>query len=224
MSAAAPQVSAALLITAVGAVGVLHTMVPDHWLPITVLARREDWTLGETAGVALRAGIGHVSSTLAIAAIAWIAGVAAARRFGGLVDMLAGLALIGFGAWIALAAWREQRAGEPTPPDPSRSQDHQQKSKELRKSRTALILILGSSPMVEGIPAFFAAAKYGAALVLTMSVVFGAATIMTYVVLCVGSIVGLKRVSRGRFERYGEVWSGGFIALVGFVFLAWPVL
>src|SRR6185369_8570826 len=31
--------------------------------------------------------------------------------------------------------------------------------------RTALLLVLGSSPMVEGIPAFFAAAKYGSVLI-----------------------------------------------------------
>jgi hypothetical protein len=38
-------------------------------------------------------------------------------------------------------------------------------------SRTALLLILGSSPMVEGIPAFFAAGRYGFGLIATMSAV-----------------------------------------------------
>jgi hypothetical protein len=32
--------------------------------------------------------------------------------------------------------------------------------------RTLLLLILGSSPMVEGIPAFFAASRYGVALIM----------------------------------------------------------
>jgi hypothetical protein len=31
---------ALLLIIAVAVVGVLHTMVPDHWAPITLLARQ----------------------------------------------------------------------------------------------------------------------------------------------------------------------------------------
>jgi len=44
-------------------------------------------------------------------------------------------------------------------------------------ARTALLLVLGSSPMVEGIPAFFAAAKYGVMLLAIMSIVFAAATI-----------------------------------------------
>jgi hypothetical protein len=41
--------------------------------------------------------------------------------------------------------------------------------------RTALLLILGSSPMVEGIPAFFAASTYGVPLLATMAAVFAAA-------------------------------------------------
>jgi len=90
--------------------------------------------------------------------------------------------------------------------------------------RTALLLILGSSPMVEGIPAFFAAARYGAGVIATMSIVFAAATIATYVGVCVYSARRLQAVSIGPIERYGEVLSGGFIALVGVVFLVWPVL
>ena len=37
-------------------------------------------------------------------------------------------------------------------------------------ARTALLLILGSSPMVEGIPAFFAAGKYGVGVIGAMAV------------------------------------------------------
>ena len=49
-----------------------------------------------------------------------------------------------------------------------------------------MLLILGSSPMVEGIPAFFAASKDGVGLVVVMSVVFAISTITTYV-CCVSS-------------------------------------
>ena len=89
-------------------------------------------------------------------------------------------------------------------------------------ARIALLLILGSSPMVEGIPAFFAAGKYGVGLIAVMAVVFAISTIATYVLLCVYSAAGLQRVRLGAFERYGEVLSGAFIALVGLVFWIWP--
>jgi hypothetical protein len=392
-----------LLIGAVAVVGVLHTLVPDHWVPITLIARQRGWSTAETARAALVAGTGHVVSTLAIASIVWIAGVAVATRFGQIVDAAASIALVGFGAWIAISAWREligrqghghrhghshahdfaylgadrihgpelQRidsshgelvlsiyeAGVPprfrltgthagrvdvetVRPSGSRQtfpfenhgtywesvdeipephgfdvtltvdhgghehhygtrfaehehghdhrhelqpHEHDEESEARRDplyaplhadaatltrhahihrhrrgpahahwhdhvpesahlipamlgepplhehrhkmtARTVLLVILGSSPMIEGIPAFFAAAKYGAALIVAMSAVFALSTIATYVVLCVYSAAGLRRVRLGAVERYGEVLSGAFIALVGIAFWIWPVL
>ena len=392
-----------LLIGAVAAVGVLHTIVPDHWVPITLLARQRGWSRRETALASLQAGTGHVLSTLLIAVIVWAAGVAVAQRFGHVVDTASSLALIAFGCWIAVSAWREMRreaghghghshshghihrhhfapsaihgperqhiplgeggldlsifeAGVPPRfrlsgiaadavraetrredgcrqiflfanhgtywesveeiPEPHqfrvtltieqggavqraatefREHDHgpvghghgraghdapaperdplyaplrgdtalltrhfhvhrhgqatlhahwhdhapatshaiaaasdtappMHEHRHKTTARTALLLILGSSPMVEGIPAFFAAAKYGIGLIAIMAGVFALSTIATYVLLCVSSTAGLARVRFGAFERYGEVLSGGFIALVGVAFWLWPVM
>ena len=398
-----------LLVAAVGTVGVLHTIVPDHWLPIALIARQRGWSKFETARAALQAGIGHVLSTLLIAVVVWLAGVAFAERFGHIVDTVSSLALIAFGGWFAVSAWRDLRmhgghghshshdfphlhqddhgahAGsihgpelqrivteegvlelsifetdlpprfrlsgvraadsvkvearrpsderqdftltnrgtfwesdqqipephqftvsvtiehgghahhyetqfkehdyghdehshihgdgqvhEPAPEDdqlysplrgggtavltrhihahrhgrgpahthwhdhtPASSHpitaeletappahDHRHKT----TARTALLVILGSSPMIEGIPAFFAAGKYGIGLIAVMAVVFALSTIATYVLFCVYSTAGLQRVRLGAFERYGEVLSGAFIALVGLAFWIWPVL
>lgn len=87
----------------------------------------------------------------------------------------------------------------------------------------AMMMILGSSPMVEGIPAFFAASRYGLAQIAWMSLIFAVSTIATYVILCAFSSAALQRTSLGRFERYGEVMSGLLIALVGivFAFVSW---
>jgi nickel/cobalt transporter (NicO) family protein len=332
------QTSELLLVGTVAVVGVLHTIVPDHWVPITLIARQRGWSQTETAIASLKAGIGHVLSTLAIALVIWLAGVAVATRFGHWVDTIASLALIGFGSWIAISAWRDVHSGQEhghvhdhghahasshpegsSPvhgpevqridtehgvvdlsifetggpphfrltgnfgdtavletqrdngsrqifvfrnrgrywesaeeiPEPHEFQvtltmdheghahtyivhfaEHEHAHEEpvggqtppKTTNRTALLLILGSSPMVEGIPAFFAASKYGVGLIILMSLVFGATTIITYVVLCVYSTAALRRVTFGPFERYGEVLSGAFIALIGLVFWIWPVL
>jgi nickel/cobalt transporter (NicO) family protein len=49
-----------LLIGAVTAVGALHTIVPDHWVPIILIARQRSWPKRETARASLQAGFGHV--------------------------------------------------------------------------------------------------------------------------------------------------------------------
>jgi len=321
----APQL---LLLGSVVAVGILHTIVPDHWVPITLMARQQGWSKKQTTKAALTAGTGHVISTLLIASVVWLAGVAFATKFGSLIDLVSSLALIAFGAWIAVASWLEMRAGYghghshdfeylagsvhgpelqdiQTPdghlqisifehdmpphfrltgigdsftietirkgderqtflmenkgeywqsvesiPEPhefsvavtvvtagttnlynvyfkEHSHDHGHDHppvKSGKNNRTALLLILGSSPMIEGIPAFFAAGKYGLGLIIPMAVLFGISTIATYVLLSVYSAEGLEHVRFAAFEKYGEVLSGGFIALIGAVFLIFPVL
>lgn len=282
---------ALMLLAAVIAVGILHTMVPDHWVPITALARQHGWSRAETARAAAQAGFGHVVSTLIIGAVIWLLGIATAQRFSGIVDTLSSVALIGFGGWFVIAGLRElHHAGgghhhgvgrghghdhhhhhdhghdhdhehghdhghahdgevirhvhlhrhEGRPPhvhvhahafatahaitaaielDPP-LHDHDHKA----TGRGALLVILGSSPMIEGVPAFFAAGKFGVGLIVAMSLLFAASTIATYVVLCTLSARSLERVRLGPLERYGEVLSGGFIALVGLAFWLWPIL
>jgi ABC-type nickel/cobalt efflux system permease component RcnA len=297
-----------LLVGAVAVVGVLHTIVPDHWLPIALIARERGWSRAETARAALQAGTGHVLSTLVIGLAVWAAGVAVAQRFGQFVDAASGTALIGFGAWVAFSAWREMHPtgghghghshahphrhdddhlkdqdhqhGHSHPHDSPLPHEHQSAPADDRlyaplrgdaalltrhvhihrhggaavhthwhdhfpatahpllaefaadpplhvhrhktTARTALLLILGSSPMVEGIPAFFAAAKYGIGLIIPMAAVFALSTITAYVLLCVQATAGLQRLRFGALERYGEVLSGAVIALVGLIFGLWP--
>ena len=294
-----------LLVGAVAAVGVLHTIVPDHWLPIALIARERGWSRAETARAALQAGTGHVLSTLVIGLAVWAAGVAVAQRFGQFVDAASGIALIGFGGWVAFSAWRElhptgghehihshshahdpidghgrhrrlhphdgpmPHGEQPAPADdrlyaPLRGDaalltrhvhihrhggaaahthwhDHFPATahpvlagfaaepplhihRHKTTARTALLLILGSSPMVEGIPAFFAAAKYGVGLIIPMAAVFALSTITAYVLLCVHATEELHRLRLGAFERYGEVLSGAVIVLVGLIFGLWPAL
>ncbi len=248
------------LIVAVGAVGVLHTLVPDHWVPIALVARHHGWTRAQTIRAALGAGGGHVLSTLAIGLLVWYAGVAFAARFGTELSAVSGVALIAFGLWIFVSALLEvsaekrerQAGGDPLvhhrhvhahpggvvhahlhPHDARTAHDVDadvdahpplHEHEHVTSRRTALLLVLGSSPMLEGIPAFFAAARYGIGQIVVMSIVFAAATMATYAVLCAYSAQRLAGISVGPLERYGEALSGGLIALVGAAFLIWPAL
>jgi ABC-type nickel/cobalt efflux system permease component RcnA len=205
----------ALLVATVGAVGVLHTLVPDHWAPIVVIARQRKWSPARTGRAAALAGIGHVTSTLALGGVLWIVGATAAARYGHVVSVVSAVALIAFGLWIAYGGWKEAR-------EAGHHNEHAQAegNHDSVASRTALLLILGSSPMIEGIPAFLAASTHGAALLATMAVVFAAATITTYVATCVAGVVSLRRTSLGPLERYGELLSGALVAAVGVYALA----
>ena len=237
--------AAGLLIATVAVVGVLHTIVPDHWAPIVILSRQQGWSAMRTVRAAALAGVGHVTTTLALGALLWIVGAAVAVRYAHLVSLAAAIALLAFGMWIAYQGWRETRAGADHDRGHShfehghlhthddglhhthwhRHHDDDRHAPDAAESphahehatsgRTALLLILGSSPMVEGIPAFLGASTKGVGVLAVMAVVFAVSTIVTYVAMCAVGARGLRRVSLGPLERYGEVLSGLFVAAVG---------
>ncbi len=291
---------AALLILAVVTVGVLHTLVPDHWAPIVVIARQRGWTRLEACRAALVAGIGHTTTTLILGAVIWLTGAELGARFGHVVETVASLALVALGLWIAVGSLRElRRTGHRHSHhdhhhhghghshghehghghhDDSRS-DHGDEQRDrfyvplkgtpviahhlhmhrhgrglphlhwhdhdgatahavaadaaidvpLHEHRhrlglqAGLLILLGSSPMVEGLPAFFAASRYSIGFLAVMAAAFAASTIATYVVLCSASLAGLQRVTLGPLERYGEVVSGTLIAVIGVAFCVWPL-
>lgn len=47
-------------------ISLLHAVIPNHWLPVLAIGRKEGWTLGETSRVTFIAGMAHVISTILI--------------------------------------------------------------------------------------------------------------------------------------------------------------
>src|SRR5665213_2209169 len=183
------SMTSTLLVATVAAVGVFHTLVPDHWAPIVVIGRQQGWSIGRTARAAAIAGFGHVASTLVLGLVLWAADA------------------------TQHVHWHEHHQDDWHTVEGGAAVMHQHE--HAIAGRTALVLILGSSPMIEGVPAFFAASTYGLGLIAVMAGVFALATIVTYVAASCFAIAGLQRVSLGPLERYGEVLSGTFVALVG---------
>ncbi|WP_276484807.1 hypothetical protein [Paraflavitalea pollutisoli] len=47
-------------------ISLLHAVIPNHWLPILAIGRKEGWDFAETSRVTLLAGMAHVISTVII--------------------------------------------------------------------------------------------------------------------------------------------------------------
>src|SRR5690349_2306995 len=55
-------------------ISLLHAMIPNHWLPILAIGRKEGWSLGETVNVTFLSGFAHVLSTVVIGILLGIIG------------------------------------------------------------------------------------------------------------------------------------------------------
>ena len=47
-------------------ISLLHAVIPNHWLPVLAIGKKEDWSLAKTTRVTFIAGMAHVISTVII--------------------------------------------------------------------------------------------------------------------------------------------------------------
>ena len=58
-----------LLLGAAATVALLHSILPDHWVPLAVVARAQRWSLLRVARVSALASLGHVIASLVLGGI-----------------------------------------------------------------------------------------------------------------------------------------------------------
>lgn len=57
------------LLTGSLVLSILHGIIPNHWLPVLAIGRKEQWSLSETSRVTLIAGLAHATSTVLIGVV-----------------------------------------------------------------------------------------------------------------------------------------------------------
>lgn len=92
-----------LLILTGGLVGFLHSVLPDHWVPLAVIGRAERWSVLRVARISALASAGHVAASVILSAIVAAVGLEFRHQvetkqgqFIGIVLVLTG---IGFLIW-----------------------------------------------------------------------------------------------------------------------------
>jgi nickel/cobalt exporter len=92
-----------LLLIAAGTVGFLHSILPDHWVPLAVVARTQRWSLIRTARTSLLASVGHVLTSVVLGGVIAIIGLQFRKTFetqqGHIVGVVLVITGIGFLIW-----------------------------------------------------------------------------------------------------------------------------
>ena len=95
--------SVPLLLIAAGTVGFLHSILPDHWVPLAVVARTQRWSIARTARTSLLASVGHVLTSIVLGGIIAGVGLQFRKTFetqqGHIVGVVLVLTGVGFLIW-----------------------------------------------------------------------------------------------------------------------------
>ncbi len=217
-------------------IGSLHSLAPDHWVPIAAVARARDWSRGRTARVAFVCGLGHVTVSVLLGLLALMFGAHLFQSLGEQMVSVAGLLLIGFGLaygiWGlrgALAARLHGHHAHPHDHDDHHGHtdhhchhhhrhDHYDHVHDASRVTTwSLFLIYCADPCVAVIPILFAAAPLSAAETIALVVAYEIATVGAMVTLVTLAHSGAQMFKGNWIQRYGDSAAGALIVATGIV-------
>ena len=96
-----------MLLTTAGATALLHTLIPDHWLPFVLIGRARGWSGGTTGLVSGISALIHVSLSIVLGLATLGIGLGAAEVVGESLERAGAVLLILFGLIYAWWAWRK---------------------------------------------------------------------------------------------------------------------
>lgn len=225
----------ALLAATAAGLGVLHALLgPDHYLPFVLMGRAGRWSRAKTLTITFFCGVGHVGSSLLLAAGGVALGVAVGRlqALEGLRGQVAVWALIAFG--LVYGVWGLRRAARHRPhAHPHLHGDgvvhfhehthegehlhvHESGEPVSRITPWVLFTVFVFGPCEPLIPLVLVpAAEQSAAGVALVVAVFSVATLATMLAAVAVLGAGVARLPLGSLERYTHALAGAALALCG---------
>jgi nickel/cobalt exporter len=227
------------LITTAAATALLHTLIPDHWLPFVLIGRARGWS---PATVALASGLAatiHAGLSVLLGVIALWIGLATVEVVGETLHRVGGLLLVAFGVGYALWAWTKGGHFHPGgsllhPADPGERCDgeegpghpehlHYHADDGMIGGRggwgaIGLAVIVGLNPCVLVLPIMLAGVSRGPTTVALVAMAYALPSALLMVGLSVIGVTVGWRVRLPGVARYAELGSGVLIALLGVLF------
>jgi nickel/cobalt exporter len=207
------------LLAAAAGVGFGHAILPDHWVPLAVLARARRYPLSRVARLSGLAGIAHVLLSILLGGVIIVIGLQFRSAVQSAQDTIIGCILIatGLGFVVLELVGHGHTHDHDGHGHDHGDHDHDHDHKELHEQRglrglAAVMVPFGAaaSPDLTILPVFLAATTVGVGTAIGSVVIFALVTI--------GTIVGLTLVAaRGGYQIHGQWldrWGNAITALV----------
>ena len=226
--------SIALLILAAGTVAILHSILPDHWVPLAVVARAERWSIGRVARLSALASVGHVLTSVILGGVIAVVGLQFQRQIDVQQGRLVGSVLIVTG--LAFLVWGltghghhhdhdEYSPTTHTATTATIAEDHATEQRtagpqQTRAKRIAAIVVpfgIAASPDLTILPVALAASAVSGLTVAGVLVVFAAVTIATFVGLTVLATLAGYQIKGEWLERNATTITALVLIAIGAV-------
>jgi len=183
----------------------LHAIIPNHWLPILAIGRKEHWSLREILSITAVAGLSHVASTLIIGWTLVFFGWEVSKNFDGITPYIAPAVLIFIGI---VFIYRHHKHKHFHVAD----QEHQNSKMKMVMT---LSFAMFFSPCLEIEAYFLAASAQGIWWTALMSIVYAVITLSGMLIWVTIAFRGLNKFNWHKLEHKAGIVAGATLIATG---------
>lgn len=186
---------------------VLHALIPNHWLPVLAISRKENWTLNQTTSVTFISGLSHALSTVLIGLLIGLLGVKLAENIEDFTHILAPVILIGLGIFYVYQHYRHKHF------------HIHLEVKTISKQKIILTLVIAMflSPCFEIEAYFLMAGTHGWTQVFLLALLYTVVTVTGMVVWIRLTYKGLLKLNWHALEHNAGIITGVTLVVTGII-------
>lgn len=186
----------------------LHAVIPNHWLPIIAIGRKELWTLGEVTKVTIISALAHATSTILLGAFLSYLGAEMASHIDQFTHVIAPVILITFGLFFIYKHHRHKHFNlEP--------------KLKAKQSKTRIIFLLAMamffSPCMEIEAYFLMAGTISFWFVLSIALMYLLITFTGMIVLVRYAYKGILKINWHTLEHNAGIITGITLVITGII-------
>jgi nickel/cobalt transporter (NicO) family protein len=184
---------------------VLHALIPNHWLPVLAISRKEKWTLSKTTMVTFVSGLAHALSTAIIGVIIGLLGIQLAEHLEHFTHIVIPVVLIGLGLFYIYQHHRHKHFHLHADPKP----------RGANKIILTLVIAMFFSPCFEIEAYFLMAGAHGWTMVITLALLYTVVTVAGMVIWVRLAYTGLYKLNWHTLEHNAGIITGVTLVLTG---------
>ena len=184
----------------------LHAVIPNHWLPVLAIGRKDNWTVQEVTRVTLISGLAHALSTIAIGIILGLLGLQLANTVEYFTHFIAPAFLILIGLFFIYQHHHHRHFHLQKIPEPTMSKN---------KIVIGLVIAMFLSPCMEIEAYFLLAGTKGIWAVLTIAVLYLTISVSGMVLWARLAYKGILRLNWHKLEHNAGIITGLTLIITG---------
>ena len=189
-------------------ISILHALIPNHWLPVLAIGKKEGWDLGETSRITFIAGLAHVISTVVIGILLGLIGEELSGHIDQFTHVIAPSILILIGFYFVQQHYRHHHF-------------HLQKGiiekKTKRSIIIALVVAMFLSPCMEIEAYFLLAGTKGWYFMMAIAVLYSVITITGMLIWVRIVYKGLLKLNWHKWEHNAGITTGIILIITGII-------